>query len=51
MSASGLSMAREFQNMDLQSGKHVLVAEVEMKCGELIVPAHRDITMPLLHDW
>lgn len=50
MSASGLSMARGFQNMDLQSGKHVLVAEVK-KCGELIVLIQRDITVPLMHDW
>lgn len=36
--------------MGLQSGNRVLVAEVKTKCEEVIVPTHRDITMPFLHD-
>lgn len=37
--------------MGHQPGKRVLVAEVKIKCEEMIVPTRRDITMLLLHDW
>lgn len=29
----------------------LLESEIKMKCGEVIVPTYRDITIPLLHDW